>query len=75
MRSSLLNNLCNDNNIENLLFFFHFYKFCGSCYKTSKNNLVKILTGGCPLQNFCNCVSKRTIHYHIKQLAMNHHKF
>ena len=39
MRSSLLNNLCNDNNVQNQLFFV----------QKSKNNPVKISTGGCPL--------------------------
>ena len=36
MQSSLLNNLCNDNNIKNHLLFFAFCKFCESCFKTSK---------------------------------------
>ena len=41
MRSSLLNNLCYDKNIQNHLFLFTF---------TSKNDPVEILAGGFPLQ-------------------------
>ena len=48
MRSSLLNNLCNDNNVQNQLFFFTFTNFL-SHFQKSKNNPVKILAGGCPL--------------------------
>ena len=42
MRSSLLNKLCNDNNVQN-------HKFYESHLQKSKNNPVEILTGGCPL--------------------------
>ena len=49
MRSSLLNNLCNDNNIQNHLFFFTFTNFLKSHFQKSKDNPVEILTGGCPL--------------------------
>ena len=49
MRSSSLSNLCSDNNIQKHL-FFHFYKFCKSCFKISKNKPLEILTGGSPLQ-------------------------
>ena len=44
MRNSLLNNFCNDNNVQN-----HFHKFFESHFQKSKNNPVEILTGGCPL--------------------------
>ena len=46
MRSSLLNNLCNDNNVQNQLFFFTFTNFLNYFYK---NNPVEILTSECPL--------------------------
>ena len=53
MRSSLLNNFWNDNNVQNQLFFLivflHFHKFFESHFQKSKNNPVEILTGGCPL--------------------------
>ena len=49
MRSSLLNNLCNDNNVQSQLFFFHFHKRFESHFQKSKNNPVDILTGGCLL--------------------------
>ena len=49
MQSSLLNNLCNDNNIQNQLFFFTFTNFFESHYQKGKNNPVEIFTGGCPL--------------------------
>ena len=49
MRSSLLNNLCNHNNVQNQLLFLHFHKFFESHFQKSKNNPVEILTGGCSL--------------------------
>ena len=49
MRSSLLNNLCNDNNVQNQLFFFTFTNVFESHCQKSKNNPVEVLTGGCPL--------------------------
>ena len=52
MRSSLLNNLCNDDNIQNHLFFFTFTNFFN--HVLSKNNPVEVLTGGCPLQKSVN---------------------
>ena len=48
MQSSLLNNLCNDNNVQNQL-FFPFHKFFESHFQKSKNNPVEILTGRSPL--------------------------
>ena len=49
MQSSLLNNLCNDNNVQNQAVFLHFHKFFESHFQKSKNDPVEILTGGCPL--------------------------
>ena len=51
MQKALLNNLCDDNNVQNHLFFFTFTNFVNhvSCFETSKNNPAEILTGGCPL--------------------------
>ena len=49
MRSSLLNNLSNNNNVQNQRFFLHFHKFFESHFQKSKNNPVEIVTGGCPL--------------------------
>ena len=49
MRSSLLNNLCNDNNVQNQLFFFTFTNFLNHIFQKSKNNPVEILADGCPL--------------------------
>ena len=49
MQHSLLNNLCNDNNVQNQLFFFTFTIFFESHFQKSKNNPVEILTGECPL--------------------------
>ena len=60
MRSSLLNNLCNDNNVKNQL-FFSLSQIFESHFQKSKNNPVEVLTGGCPLLKFvltlnCNYV-------------------
>ena len=50
MRTSLSNNLCNDHNVQNLLFFLTFTNFfIQSHFQKSKNNPVEILTGRCPL--------------------------
>ena len=55
MRSSLLNSLSNDNNLQNQLFFFT--KFFESHFQKSKNNPVEILTGGCiSFVKICNYV-------------------
>ena len=44
MQRSLLNNLCNDNDVHNHLRFFTLTNFV-------KNNPVERLIGGCPLKN------------------------
>ena len=48
MQSPLLNNLCNDNELLNKLLSFTFTNFLNHVFKTSKNNLAEILTGGYP---------------------------
>ena len=49
MGTSLLNNSCNDNDIQNHLFFFTFTNFVNHVLRQAKNNSVEILTGGCHL--------------------------
>ena len=49
MRSSLLNNLSNDKDVQNQLFFFTFTNFLNHIFSENKDNPVEILTGGCPL--------------------------
>ena len=57
MRSSLLNNFCNDNKVPNQLFFFTFTIFFQSHFQKSENNPVEIiLTGGCPSLKSVNYV-------------------
>ena len=47
MQNSLLNNVCNDNNVQNQLFFFTSKNFLITFSEKQKS--VEILTGGCPL--------------------------
>ena len=48
MGSSMLNHVCNDNNVQNQLFFFTFTN-CMNHISEKQNSPVEISTGGCPL--------------------------
>ena len=63
MRSSSLDNLLDDNNIQNH-FFFNFTNL-SIIFKDKQKQSSRNTNRWVPFVRICNYVSKRTIHYHI----------
>ena len=74
MRSSLLNNLCNDNDIENPLFFFTFTNFVNHVLKQSSRKTNRWVS----FVKICNTFESKQffiVLMMVKQFTMNHQKF